>query len=183
MELGGNAPCIVEDLVPDLEGTIGMLVHKGSYQSGQSCIHMQRLYMKGEVKDALIAAVKKLKGGDPRQDNMSIGPMISKSLAATVEKSVNEAVWHHHHHKDHFAKPPSLKSQQGKSRIWHAKDEAGNPEIPCSCCSSLKVGTLFFVSSESSNMLIKSMCSTGATKKRTPSARFVSRYIICHHVC
>ncbi|XP_024521882.1 kinesin-like protein KIF6 [Selaginella moellendorffii] len=34
MELGGNAPCIVEDLVPDLEGTIAKLVHKGFYQSG-----------------------------------------------------------------------------------------------------------------------------------------------------
>ncbi|EFJ09696.1 hypothetical protein SELMODRAFT_4666, partial [Selaginella moellendorffii] len=40
----------------------------------------------------LIAAVKKLKGGDPRQDDTSIRPMISESSAATVEKSVNEAV-------------------------------------------------------------------------------------------
>ncbi|EFJ05518.1 hypothetical protein SELMODRAFT_431510 [Selaginella moellendorffii] len=53
---------------------------------------MQRFYVKGEVKDALITAVKKLKGGDPRQDDTSIGPMISESSAATVEKSVNEAV-------------------------------------------------------------------------------------------
>ncbi|EFJ27781.1 hypothetical protein SELMODRAFT_412036 [Selaginella moellendorffii] len=74
MELGGNAPCMVEDLVPDLEGTMAKLVHKGFYQSGQSCIHMQRLYVKG---------------GDPRQDDMSIWP---KSSAATVEKSVNETV-------------------------------------------------------------------------------------------
>ncbi|EFJ09699.1 hypothetical protein SELMODRAFT_4606, partial [Selaginella moellendorffii] len=92
MELGGNAPCIAEGFVPDLEGTIAKLVHKGFYQSGQSCIHMQRLYVKGEVKDALIAAIKKLKGGDPCQDDMSIWPMISKSSAATVEKSVNKAV-------------------------------------------------------------------------------------------
>lgn len=46
MELGGNAPCIVEDLVPDLDGTVARLVHGGFYQSGQSCIHMQRLYVK-----------------------------------------------------------------------------------------------------------------------------------------
>ncbi|EFJ12235.1 hypothetical protein SELMODRAFT_425611 [Selaginella moellendorffii] len=96
MELGGNAPCIVEDLVPDLEGTITRLVHGGFYQRGQLCIHMQRLYVRGvlykEVKDALITAVKKLKGGDPHQDDTSIGPMISESSAATVEKSVNKAV-------------------------------------------------------------------------------------------
>ncbi|EFJ05496.1 hypothetical protein SELMODRAFT_36544, partial [Selaginella moellendorffii] len=66
------------------------------YQSSQLCIHMQHLYMRGglykEVKAALIAAFKKLKGGDPRQDDTSIRPMISKSSAAIVEKSVNEAV-------------------------------------------------------------------------------------------
>ncbi|XP_024523564.1 uncharacterized protein LOC9648367 [Selaginella moellendorffii] len=45
-----------------------------------------------KVNDALIAAVKKLNGGDPRQDDTSIRPMISESSAATVEKSVNEAV-------------------------------------------------------------------------------------------
>ncbi|EFJ30024.1 hypothetical protein SELMODRAFT_409623 [Selaginella moellendorffii] len=94
LELGGNAPCIVEDLVPDLEGTIARLVHGGFYQSSQSCIHMQ--HVRGgvykEVKDTLITAVKKLKGGDPRQDDTSIGPMISESSAATVEKSVNKAV-------------------------------------------------------------------------------------------
>ncbi|EFJ27982.1 hypothetical protein SELMODRAFT_94547, partial [Selaginella moellendorffii] len=63
------------------------------YQSSQLCIHMQHLYVRGglykEVKAALIAAFKKLKGGDP---DTSIRPMISKSLAAIVEKSVNEAV-------------------------------------------------------------------------------------------
>ncbi|EFJ04399.1 hypothetical protein SELMODRAFT_432450 [Selaginella moellendorffii] len=48
------------------------------------------LYVRGEVKDALITAVKKLKGGDPRQDDMSIGPKISKSTAAIVEKSMND---------------------------------------------------------------------------------------------
>ncbi|EFJ05456.1 hypothetical protein SELMODRAFT_4672, partial [Selaginella moellendorffii] len=95
MELGGNAPYMVEDLVPDLEGTIAKLVHKGFYQSGQSCIHMQRLYVKALIQRiwywlyTLIAAIKKLKGGDPRQDDMSIWP---KSSAATVEKSVNETV-------------------------------------------------------------------------------------------
>ncbi|EFJ04517.1 hypothetical protein SELMODRAFT_432338 [Selaginella moellendorffii] len=57
---------------------------------------MQHLYMRAgiykEVKAALIAAFKKLKGGDPHQDDTSIGPVISKSSAAIVEKSMNEAV-------------------------------------------------------------------------------------------
>lgn len=45
MELGGNAPCIVEDLVPDLDYTVQRLINGGFYQGGQSCIHMQRLYI------------------------------------------------------------------------------------------------------------------------------------------
>ncbi|KAG0625110.1 hypothetical protein M758_2G028700 [Ceratodon purpureus] len=45
MELGGNAPCIVDDYVPDLDYTIQRLINGGFYQGGQSCIHMQRLYV------------------------------------------------------------------------------------------------------------------------------------------
>jgi acyl-CoA reductase-like NAD-dependent aldehyde dehydrogenase len=51
MELGGNAPCIVEDLVPDLDYTIQRLVSGGFYQGGQSCIHMQRLYIHERLYD------------------------------------------------------------------------------------------------------------------------------------
>lgn len=35
MELGGNAPCIVEDLVPDLDYTVQRLINGGFYQGGQ----------------------------------------------------------------------------------------------------------------------------------------------------
>jgi acyl-CoA reductase-like NAD-dependent aldehyde dehydrogenase len=54
MELGGNAPCIVEDLVPDLEGTIARLMIGGFYQAGQSCIHMQRLYVKENLYEQVL---------------------------------------------------------------------------------------------------------------------------------
>lgn len=51
MELGGNAPCIVEDLVPDLDYTVQRLINGGFYQGGQSCIHMQRLYVHERLYD------------------------------------------------------------------------------------------------------------------------------------
>ncbi|KAH7439625.1 hypothetical protein KP509_04G069300 [Ceratopteris richardii] len=96
MELGGNAPCIVEDLVPDLQTTVQKLVFGGYYQSGQSCIHMQRLYVRQElysqVKVALIEAIKKLKMGDPHEDDTYIGPMISESSAESVEQMIQDAV-------------------------------------------------------------------------------------------
>lgn len=51
MELGGNAPCIVDDYVPDLDYTISRLINGGFYQGGQSCIHMQRLYVHERLYD------------------------------------------------------------------------------------------------------------------------------------
>ncbi|MCO5599717.1 hypothetical protein L7F22_053822 [Adiantum nelumboides] len=96
MELGGNAPCIVEDFVPDVQTTIQKLVFGGYYQSGQSCIHMQRLYVRQElyeqVKDALIEALKKLKMGDPHEADTYIGPLISESTAESIERTVQDAV-------------------------------------------------------------------------------------------
>lgn len=56
MELGGNAPCIVEDLVPDLDGTISRLMIGGFYQCGQSCIHMQRLYVRDQIYDQVCSS-------------------------------------------------------------------------------------------------------------------------------
>jgi len=96
MELGGNAPCIVEDLVPDLDYTVQRLINGGFYQGGQSCIHMQRLYVHerlyNEVKDAFLAAVKKLKMGNPFEEDTYLGPMISESAAKGIEDWVKEAV-------------------------------------------------------------------------------------------
>jgi len=96
MELGGNSPCIVEDLVPDLQGTVERLVQGGFYQSGQSCIHMQRLYVRqqlySQVQGALVDAVKKLKMGNPHEEDTFIGPIISESAAKSIEDRIQDAV-------------------------------------------------------------------------------------------
>ncbi|KAG0585681.1 hypothetical protein KC19_2G029500 [Ceratodon purpureus] len=96
MELGGNAPCIVDDYVPDLDYTIQRLINGGFYQGGQSCIHMQRLYVHerlyNEVKEAFLAQVKKLKVGNPFEEDTFIGPMISEKDAKRIEDWAKEAV-------------------------------------------------------------------------------------------
>lgn len=56
MELGGNAPCIVDDYVPDLDYTIQRLINGGFYQGGQSCIHMQRLYVHERLYDEVCSS-------------------------------------------------------------------------------------------------------------------------------
>lgn len=85
MELGGNAACIVEDLVPDLDGVVARLWYAGFYQSGQSCISMQRLYIHERhyegVKAKLVEETRKLKKGDPFDEDTKIGPIISEKEA------------------------------------------------------------------------------------------------------
>eukprot|EP00850_Spirogloea_muscicola_P000960 SM000003S11205 [mRNA] locus=s3:1500774:1509493:- [translate_table: standard] len=88
LELGGNAACIVDELVPDLGGVIARIVHGGFYQSGQSCI--SNLYE--TVKGALTEAVSQLKEGDPLEEETFIGPIIAESEAKRIEQWVDHAV-------------------------------------------------------------------------------------------
>jgi acyl-CoA reductase-like NAD-dependent aldehyde dehydrogenase len=46
----------------------------------------------GQVKDAFLAAVKKLKMGNPFEEDTYLGPMISESAAKGIEDWVKEAV-------------------------------------------------------------------------------------------
>ena len=75
LELGGNAACIVEDTKNEGEvGTIiEKIVHGAFYQTGQSCISVQRLLVRqdhyNEIKVRLVDAVSRLKKGDPKVNN------------------------------------------------------------------------------------------------------------------
>ena len=72
LELGGNAACIVDaDQGARLDRVVERLVFGAFYQSGQSCIGVQRIYAHADIYDALkkklVAATRKLKAGDPKQ--------------------------------------------------------------------------------------------------------------------
>ncbi|OAE25968.1 hypothetical protein AXG93_1712s1480 [Marchantia polymorpha subsp. ruderalis] len=96
LELGGNAACVVEDIVPDLETIVERIIHGAFYQSGQSCISVQRVYIREElyetVSSALVAKASTLVKGDPSDEKTFIGPLISESDAKRIEGWVNEAV-------------------------------------------------------------------------------------------
>ncbi len=66
------------------------------YQSGQSCISVQRILIHEsiytEFKTKLAAAAGKLKAGDPLEDDTFLGPLISEDDARRVESWVKEAV-------------------------------------------------------------------------------------------
>src|SRR4030095_6305308 len=89
LELGGNAACIVDEDV-DLVDAIERLVFGAFYQSGQSCIKVQRILGQVSIYEALksnlIAKTKNLKMGNPRDEDVFIGPMISEGEAKRLEQ-------------------------------------------------------------------------------------------------
>ena len=97
LELGGNAACIVDaDPGAALDHVVERLVFGAYYQSGQSCISVQRIYAHADIHDKLRrklkAAVGKLRMGDPRDEQVSIGPMIDEAAAIRVESWIAAAV-------------------------------------------------------------------------------------------
>lgn len=96
LELGGNAACIVDaDQGPHLDRVVERLVFGAFYQSGQSCIGVQRIYAHADIyevlKRKLVAATRKLKSGDPKRKDVFLGPMIDEAAAARLHGWIVEA--------------------------------------------------------------------------------------------
>ena len=97
LELGGNAACIVDaDPGRTLDEVVARLVSGAYYQSGQSCIGVQRIYLHASLYDTLKsrlqAAIGALRMGDPRDPDVFIGPMIDEAAAQRVEAWIAAAV-------------------------------------------------------------------------------------------
>ncbi len=95
LELGGNASCVVDEDA-DIDDAVERIVFGAYYQSGQSCIGVQRIFVHeaiyAEFRDKLVDKVSKLVMGDPKDENTFIGPVISEKDAIRLETWVQEAV-------------------------------------------------------------------------------------------
>ncbi|MDB5469855.1 MAG: aldehyde dehydrogenase family protein [Caulobacter sp.] len=95
LELGGNAAVIV-DADADLEDAATRIIFGAFYQSGQSCIGVQRIIVHeslyDRLRDLLVAKTKALVAGDPREEDTFIGPMIDVKEATRLESWIEEAV-------------------------------------------------------------------------------------------
>ncbi|WP_158971915.1 aldehyde dehydrogenase family protein [Paraglaciecola sp. L3A3] len=95
LELGGNAACVV-DHDTDLDDAIERITFGAYYQSGQSCISVQRVIVHesiyAEFKLRYTEKVAGLVHGDPLSEDTFIGPMISESEASRLDTWVQEAV-------------------------------------------------------------------------------------------
>lgn len=95
LELGGNAACIV-DRDADLQRAAKRMMTGAFYQSGQSCISVQRILIHRAIyepfKKRLIEETGKLISGPPLQEDTFIGPLISEQDARRIEDWVNDAL-------------------------------------------------------------------------------------------
>lgn len=95
LELGGNAAVIV-DHDADLEDALERIIFGAFYQSGQSCIGVQRIIIHEDIydqfKDMLVAKTATLVAGDPKDPQTFIGPMISEGEAKRLDGWIQAAV-------------------------------------------------------------------------------------------
>jgi acyl-CoA reductase-like NAD-dependent aldehyde dehydrogenase len=95
LELGGNAAVIV-DADADLDDAVERIVFGAFYQSGQSCIGVQRIVAHAdiydELRDRLVAKTKALVAGNPHDRETFIGPMISEGEARRLDNWIGQAV-------------------------------------------------------------------------------------------
>ncbi|HET8612216.1 MAG TPA: aldehyde dehydrogenase family protein [Sphingomonas sp.] len=94
LELGGNAAVVI-DRDADLEDAVERTAFGAFYQSGQSCIGVQRILVHADVYDRFremfVAKTKTLIAGDPREESTFVGPMIDVKEASRLDDWIGEA--------------------------------------------------------------------------------------------
>ncbi|MGW0660768.1 aldehyde dehydrogenase family protein [Streptodolium elevatio] len=99
LELGGNAAAAVLadwSSDADIEWAASRVATFSNYQGGQSCISVQRVIADAAVYDRLVEKIVEKVGaqvtGNPGDDSVDVGPLVSEDAAKRVEAWVDEAV-------------------------------------------------------------------------------------------
>lgn len=95
LELGGkNSIVVLDDADVDAAAAAGAMSSFG-YQ-GQACVaagrHLVHADLVEQYTEALIGQAKALRVGDPREEGVALGPVISERQAARIERIVDESV-------------------------------------------------------------------------------------------
>jgi acyl-CoA reductase-like NAD-dependent aldehyde dehydrogenase len=93
-ELSGFDPAVVLPDAP-FEATVRALTWASFVGAGQTCVGVKRVLVVGDPKpwaDALAAAARALRIGDPARDDVDVGPLISEAARDQVHRTVRAAV-------------------------------------------------------------------------------------------
>ncbi|SIQ53172.1 Acyl-CoA reductase [Rhizobium sp. RU35A] len=95
LELGGKDPgYVMEDA--DLDAAVDTLMDGATYNSGQCCCGIERIYVHESLYDAFVeksvAWVSNYKLGNPLEQETTLGPMANARFAKTVREQVADAV-------------------------------------------------------------------------------------------
>ncbi len=97
MELGSNAGVYVDSDQREKLSLIAQKVALGAFTlAGQVCISVQRVFVHKELYEdflrELCAFTQKLKVGDPRREDIDVGPVIDKGAADRIMEWIEEAI-------------------------------------------------------------------------------------------
>jgi acyl-CoA reductase-like NAD-dependent aldehyde dehydrogenase len=95
LELGGKDPgYVMEDA--DLDAAVDTLMDGATYNSGQCCCGIERIYVHESLYDAFVEKsvtwVSNYKLGNPLDPETTLGPMANKRFAAVVRAQIADAV-------------------------------------------------------------------------------------------
>jgi acyl-CoA reductase-like NAD-dependent aldehyde dehydrogenase len=94
LELGNATPVVVE-ADADIEEAATKLAANAFSFAGQSCISVQRIYVKRDAYDEFVSRfvpkVQALKVGDPGEENTDVGPVIDEDARDRIVSWVEEA--------------------------------------------------------------------------------------------
>ena len=95
LELGGKDPgYVMEDA--DLDAAVDTLMDGATYNSGQCCCGIERIYVNEALYDAFVeksvAWVSNYKLGNPLEQETTLGPMANKRFAKVVRQQIADAV-------------------------------------------------------------------------------------------
>jgi len=95
LEHGGTAPLIIE-ADADLDSAIPLIIKGGYYHAGQVCVSVQNVFVQRQLLEAcrerLIAAIEKLRTGDPLDPLTDVGPLIQAEAADRVTQWMQQAI-------------------------------------------------------------------------------------------
>ena len=94
LELGGkDAAYICADA--DLENAVANMVEGATFNAGQSCCAIERVYVDASIYDrfvdASLAHMERLVQGDPMADEVDLGPMAQSAAIAFLESHIADA--------------------------------------------------------------------------------------------